>query len=97
MQMITLAQADAIIERMNAVQQLVGFDNKEAREEELRAINEELGQWFGEGQPRADLSETALAIGADYICALADGSILAWGADRAIGREIVIIDEPTDD
>ena len=61
---------------------------------ELATLNEQLGEWHGTGAPREDLQETAELIGPDYICAIDDGSILAWGADRAIGREIVIIDEP---
>ena len=91
---VTIAEARAIIERMDAVQDMSAFDEREERGEELRAIDEQLGEWCGEGQAREDLRATADAIGSDYICALEEGSILAWGADRVICRQIVIISEP---
>lgn len=91
---VTIKEVHAIITRMDAVQELSAFHDREALAEKLGAINEQLGTWCGEGEVREELRETSYAIGPDYICALEDGSILAWGRDRVIGRELYIIDAP---
>lgn len=92
--MVTIKEAKAIVARMNAAQELTAFYEREALAEELEAINVQLGDWCGEGTPRADLAEIDHTLGPDYICALENGSILAWGRDRAIGRELIIVNEP---
>lgn len=62
---------------------------------EIRAAAlEALGDYMGVGEP-AD-AEQAEALGPDYICALDDGRIVAWGAEIAIapgvsGREIITL------
>lgn len=50
-----------------------------------------LGGHTGEGFPASEAY--AEALGGDYICALEDGTIVAWGADHADGGcEVVTID-----
>lgn len=64
-------------------------------DEEIRAAAlEALGSYMGAGEP-AD-ADQAEALGPDYICAMDDGRIVAWGADIVIapgvsGREIIIL------
>jgi hypothetical protein len=63
----------------------------------LDDLNQVVSEWTGEGRIRDDLAATADGCGPDYICALDDGSFLAWGnEDVAQGRafrHIVIIDQ----
>ena len=83
-------KVDAALERFNETTSADVAD-------ELSMIDSEtVGQWAGTGRHREGLERTARKIGPDYICALDDGSILAWGAEGLLGRDVVIIDEPTD-
>ena len=89
----TREQAQAIIARMDALQnpRRYGYAHPGP---ELEAINEQLGKWCGANKPsdvREDMRAVADACGPDFICGLSDGSLLAWGGERVIGREIVII------
>lgn len=59
-------------------------------------LNETLAPWAGTGTADADF---AASLGPDYICALDDGRILAWGGDAvtvpgAADRKLLIYSEP---
>jgi hypothetical protein len=61
----------------------------------LDDLNQVVSQWAGEGRIRDDLAATADGCGPDYICALDDGSFLAWGNEDVVQgrpfRHIVIV------
>lgn len=65
-----------------------------AADDDVRAAAlEELGAYMGTGEP-AD-AERAEELGPDYVCAMDDGRIVAWGAEYVIrpsvtGREIIV-------
>ena len=51
-----------------------------------------LGHHARTGTPRADLTETAKILDADYICSLDTGELVAW-YDRA-EKDLIVISEP---
>jgi len=60
----------------------------------IAAYEADRAKWREAFAPVLDAGEPAseafaVSIGADYICAMSDGTIVAWGAERADGyREI---------
>jgi hypothetical protein len=73
------------------------YDRLDPNNQWLDDLNQVVSEWTGEGRVRDDLAATADGCGPDYICALDDGSFLAWGnEDVAQGRafrHIVIVDQ----
>jgi hypothetical protein len=41
-----------------------------------------LGAVVGTGDPSFSMAETIQELGSDYICAVSDGSVMAWGEER---------------
>lgn len=77
---MTREQAERLISTNN---RLIAGDDEDAERLDLyERVMSEVGDCLGTGEPGAQFSEEFIDdLGGDYICALDDGAILAWGTD----------------
>ncbi len=57
------------------------------------SLNDLVSSWAGEDQALPFDPEYADDLLNEYVCTLADGTILAWGAELASGRDLVVRDQ----
>jgi hypothetical protein len=74
---------------VDTVRRVMDEHRAAGREKEL---DELVGTWAGEDQAQPFDTSEADDLLSDYICTLADGSILAWGEEYLKGRALVVIE-----
>ena len=90
---VLIAKRTAIIESVDGEE----YVDSQTLDDALADWEAELGQFAGSGTPSDEAKADELST--DYICALDDGSIVAWGAEHPIPgyqrtyREVAVLDK----